>query len=114
MSIPIGSIRLKELYSRENYVKFGWSPRLCSYLKIQYTDGVSTISKKRGGKLVSDSFVNSGTPIEWECANGHRWFAKYDHIKNDSWCPICSAGLSENITRLILERITEKPLEYQL
>ena len=75
-------------------------------ITIQFLD---TIAKKRGGKLVSDSYVNSGTPIEWDCANGHRWFAKYDHIKNDSWCPICSAGLSENITRLILERITEKP-----
>jgi hypothetical protein len=58
--------------------------------------------------LISEKFRNSGEPIEWECANGHKWFAKYDHIKNDSWCPICSAGISENITRLILESITGK------
>jgi hypothetical protein len=72
-------------------------------------DFLNSIAFRKGGRLLSKKYINSGAPIEWECANGHRWFAKYDHIKNDSWCPICSAGISESITRLIFERITEKP-----
>jgi hypothetical protein len=74
-------------------------------ITVEFLD---TIAKRKGGKLISTTYTNSGSPIEWECANGHRWFAKYDHIKKDSWCPVCSAGLSENIARLILEHITQK------
>ena len=70
---------------------------------------LDSIAKRKGGKLISTIYINSGSPIEWECAYGHRWLAKYDHIKKDSWCPVCSAGISENITRLILEYITQKP-----
>jgi hypothetical protein len=71
-------------------------------------DFLNSIAKRKGGKMISNNYINSGLPIEWECANGHRWFAKYDHIKKDSWCPICSSGISENVTRLILEHITQK------
>ncbi len=96
-------------------IKSGTWCQKCHNLKVgSQENGISldllrSTADKKGGKLISEKYINSGQPLEWECANGHRWFAKYDHIKNDSWCPICSAGISESITRLILERITEKP-----
>ena len=95
-------------------IKSGTWCQKCHNLEVgSQEDGITldflhSVAVRKGGRLISKQYINSGEPIEWECANGHRWFAKYDHIKNDSWCPICSAGISENITRLILERITEK------
>jgi hypothetical protein len=44
-------------------------------------DFLRSVAHKKGGRLISKKYINSGEPLEWECANGHKWFAKYDHIK---------------------------------
>jgi hypothetical protein len=95
-------------------IKSGTWCQKCHNLEVgSQEDGITldflhSIAVRKGGRLISKQYINSGEPIEWECSNGHRWFAKYDHIKNDSWCPICSAGITENIARLVIESITKK------
>jgi hypothetical protein len=46
---------------------------------------------KRGGKCLSEKYINSQTPLEWQCANGHIWKAAPDSISlSNTWCRICS------------------------
>ena len=63
-------------------------------------------AQKRGGACLSAKYVNSKTHLHWECAEGHEWTAKPDHVLKGHWCPICSAGVSERICRALLERMT--------
>ncbi len=48
------------------------------------------IAAERGGRCLSETYVNTGTPLEWECAEGHRWTANANNIKRGSWCPVCA------------------------
>jgi len=48
-------------------------------------------AKNRGGRVVSDRYVDAHSKILWECAYGHRWEARLCDIKNHkSWCPFCT------------------------
>jgi hypothetical protein len=48
------------------------------------------IAIEKGGKLLSDSYINGQTPLLWECNKGHQWKAAPALLKyQDSWCPLC-------------------------
>lgn len=47
------------------------------------------VAAAKGGKCLSDKYVNSGTKLEWECRHGHKWQAKPGNIVFGQWCPIC-------------------------
>lgn len=47
-------------------------------------------AKTHGGQLISLEFKNKENKMEWECVKGHRWFAKWNHVKDGSWCPFCA------------------------
>ncbi|MFP3414319.1 hypothetical protein SB773_22455 [Bacillus sp. SIMBA_074] len=65
------------------------------YKSSTVLDELREIAKKRGGNLLSAFYVNSKTPLKWQCAKGHIWEARPNNIKNGSWCPECS-GLKRN------------------
>lgn len=46
------------------------------------------IAAERGGRCITRIYVNSRTPMEWECENGHRWWQKPKYIKTN-WCKEC-------------------------
>lgn len=49
------------------------------------------IAAERGGKCLSDRYVNAHTKLLWECSEGHRWETRPLSIKNKgSWCPFCA------------------------
>ncbi len=48
------------------------------------------LANQRGGKCLAQVYVNNRTPLEWECARGHRWLARPGNIKMGDWCPYCS------------------------
>jgi hypothetical protein len=48
------------------------------------------IAFDRGGKCLSDFFVNANTHLEWECGEGHKWKAKPVEIRQGRWCRRCS------------------------
>jgi hypothetical protein len=47
------------------------------------------IATKKGGKCISDEYVNSSTKLRWECGRGHIWDAAPSDIKRGKWCPEC-------------------------
>lgn len=58
------------------------------------------IARERGGKLVSEKYINNRTPLVWECKKGHQWKARPLNIQHQkTWCPYCYGnhpGLSRN------------------
>ena len=44
-------------------------------------DEIRADAARRGGKLVSETYVDSLTLMDWECAQGHRWRAVAHSIR---------------------------------
>jgi hypothetical protein len=83
----------------------GWCLE-CSGKKPLTIEEMHQISKSRGGKCLSTKYVNKETKLEWECAEGHTWFATPGSIKNaKSWCPTCNFFYSEEICRTTFEQL---------
>ena len=51
---------------------------------------MKSIAEGRGGKCLSDTYVNAQRNLLWECAEGHQWKAIPNSIKRGSWCQICA------------------------
>lgn len=70
-----------------------WCP-VCSGKKRGSTQrgslaGCIDLAKARGGKCISESYVNIGTKLRWRCEVGHEWDASPNSIQQGSWCPFC-------------------------
>lgn len=87
--------------------KGSWCPYCAGSGKLTI-EGMREIAKQRGGKCLSNKYVNNQTKLLWECAEGHQWEAIPNRIKMGTWCPICSSGLGERIAREYFEQIFEK------
>jgi hypothetical protein len=51
---------------------------------------IDRTAAEHGGRCLS-VYVNSETPMEWECAKGHRWMAPWSRVNKGKWCPSCAA-----------------------
>ena len=102
--------------AKPNNIKNGQWCRKCSIeqglskRRIAGLEACRELARERGGECVSTCYRNSGTPLEWRCADGHEWFASLSTVKHQgSWCPTCSAGLGERITRTYFEQLLGVP-----
>jgi len=48
------------------------------------------LAATRGGKCLSTTYVNATTKLEWQCNQGHTWFALSGNIRAGEWCKTCS------------------------
>ncbi len=81
----------------------------CAYCsgRIKLTiDEMRQIAKARGGKCISNKYINNQTNLLWECSEGHRWEAVPNSIKHGSWCRKC-AGL-EKLTIDYMQNVAEE------
>ncbi|RHZ69844.1 hypothetical protein Glove_277g30 [Diversispora epigaea] len=65
----------------------------CLYCSGRYSCNLELAKKvanKKGGDCISEKYINSITPLLWQCAKNHIWYANLDKVKNsDTWCPFC-------------------------
>ena len=47
------------------------------------------LASQRDGKCLSTVYEASYVDLEWECKNGHRWFAPPKSVKQGYWCNQC-------------------------
>lgn len=59
-------------------------------VKEDYLAELQKLAKRKGGKCVSENYVKSGSPLLWECKEGHRWKAVPGSIRGGHWCPECA------------------------
>jgi hypothetical protein len=82
--------------SHFNVTQVDLKPAYCPQLLKEYQD----IAILRGGRLVSEAYININTQLIWECGNKHQWRATPSKIKHaGSWCPTC-AGRNKTIEAL--------------
>ncbi len=84
-----------------------WCPK-CYLDKEGHLKNIEEIAKLRGGLSLSKKYINAHTHLKFRCQLGHVWKTKPNTIKNGSWCPICSQGLSERMCRKFFETIFNK------
>jgi|GEM_PF-631599 len=83
-----------------------WCPHCVGLAKIDIKT-LQQIAIDRGGRLISEEYVNSYTPLIWECSEKHRWSAAARNVKNGgTWCPYCSTSKSENQFRDVIEEMS--------
>lgn len=83
-------------WETESYVilKGHWCPR-CAATERGRTRRLTLqemrkIAAEKGGRCLSNEYINANTHLLWECSKGHRWKAIPNSIKQGSWCSICS------------------------
>jgi len=87
------------LVTIENARKLELARKSRAVLKKNRKDGPSSpvgiftaaqkIASIKGGKCRSEKFSDRFSSLEWECPDGHRWFAKSISVKNGIWCKEC-------------------------
>ncbi len=88
-----------------------WCPKCsakrCGKARRLGIEKMQQIAAERGGKCLSEIYVNSTTKLWWECAEGHTWEAIPDSIKQGHWCPKCAGkakGTIEEMQQIAAER----------
>ncbi|NOZ48109.1 MAG: hypothetical protein GXO79_15230 [Chlorobi bacterium] len=67
-----------------------WCP-VCAGNKKLTIEEMVELANKKGGKCLSQKYINSKSKLLWECKIGHRWFTSAFSIKvRNSWCPVCN------------------------
>lgn len=84
-----------------------WCPKCADTFPLTIEE-MQKIAASRGGKCLSEKYINKNFKLLWECSEGHRWEAAPDNIKNGRWCPDCSSGLGERICRTFFEQLFKK------
>jgi hypothetical protein len=83
-----------------------WCP-VCAGKRKHTLDDAVRLAESRGGKCLSQEYINSNVKMMWECEKGHIWFAPFKRVKNNgTWCLICSGSAKHTIEymREIAER----------
>lgn len=65
-----------------------WCPH-CSNVAKKSIHYMNILANSKGGKCLSTEYINMHTKLEWQCAKGHRWFAKPNDIQSGHWCKQC-------------------------
>ena len=74
-----------------NILQGTWCPR-CGGTQKLTLKMLQKTATDRGGKCLSEEYVNSKTPMVWQCSEGHQWEADAGHIRNGNWCPECGGS----------------------
>jgi hypothetical protein len=83
--------------SPHRLVRGSWCPR-CAGRRLGI-EHMHAMAAERGGRCVSQEFVDAYTKLQWECAEGHRWWAKPTVVRcAGTWCPHCA--WNENAARM--------------
>jgi hypothetical protein len=65
--------------------------RQCYYDSMRDTlESMQEMAKSRGGRCLSERYVDAATHLVWECDKGHAWRAVPHSIANGTWCPQCA------------------------
>jgi len=77
-------------------------------LRSKYTiEDMQALAEERGGKCLSENYVNPHTKLEWKCEKGHVWFATPNNVKRGSWCPECGKLKMGEARKLSIEEMRE-------
>ena len=68
--------------------RVSWCPYCAG--RHQDIDDMRRLALDRGGKCLSEAYVDNRTNLTWACEKGHVWEACPNPIKSGTWCPVCA------------------------
>jgi hypothetical protein len=82
-----------------------WCPT-CVRCRKYSLDDMYELAKTRGGKCLSEIYVNSHTKIKWQCKFEHTFFTRPSDVRNSyQWCPTCKQSKGEYLIELTLKKL---------
>jgi hypothetical protein len=90
-----------KFWSVANSVKRGYWCRKCGGTAPLSIEDLQKFAERKGGELLSTEYIDARTDYQWQCAEGHDWWASPANVmkKNGTWCNSCKDGVSERICR---------------
>ena len=58
------------------------------------TEEMRQLAENKGGKLLSEKYIDANTKLKFECAEGHIWLARPTNMYRGVWCQICAAEVN--------------------
>ncbi|MCA9594106.1 MAG: hypothetical protein KC776_12370 [Myxococcales bacterium] len=77
-----------------------WCPE-CAHTRRPKLEEVQRAAREQGGRCLSKRYINSTTPLSFECRYGHRWRTRPLNVRRGCWCPKCArrrGGAREPLT----------------
>jgi len=65
-----------------------WCPT-CRH-HVPSIDDMRRLADKRGGRCLSETYVNAKTPLQWRCAKHHTWWSMPHEVQRGKWCAACA------------------------
>ncbi|PCC75263.1 hypothetical protein SAMN02745121_04014 [Nannocystis exedens] len=66
-----------------------WCPR-CADTRLGIAE-MQRMAAAHGGSCISKKYVDRHTHLQWECGEGHRWWARPSAVRDQhTWCPDCA------------------------
>ena len=66
-----------------------WCPKCAHDRRRNDISFCHDLAFKKGGKCLSQEYINIDTKLLWECDKKHQWRATPNKIKQGRWCPYC-------------------------
>lgn len=67
-------------------------------IRNEKLEELQLIAKKKGGKCLSEHYVNNHLKLKWKCKENHQWEATAKSVKQQqTWCPYCSGHAPRTI-----------------
>jgi hypothetical protein len=63
-------------------------------------DDMRRLASSRGGRCVSEFYINAHTHLRWSCAEGHSWNAQLANVRRGSWCPFCAGEAPKTLSEM--------------
>jgi hypothetical protein len=64
--------------------------RLCFNLGTRATlDVARQLAQDKGGRCLSTEYTHAKASMQWSCARGHTWQARFTNIRQGAWCRQC-------------------------
>lgn len=87
--------------------KHSWCPHCAGLVRLTL-EVAQSVAIERGGKCLSEEYVNSKSPLSWRCKKGHVWNNSLSGVRNQKqWCPYC-AGKAKLTIELMRDIATSR------
>jgi very-short-patch-repair endonuclease len=85
-------------------IQNNWCPNCAGRPKRSISDA-KKLAKERGGKCLSTEYINNKTNLLWKCGKcNYIWKARFDRVKNGTWCPKCKISRGERAISSFLNK----------
>ncbi|MBI4946887.1 MAG: hypothetical protein HY840_10875 [Bacteroidetes bacterium] len=76
-----------------------WCPA-CNTKQKGTIEAMRGIAKERGGKCLSNIYINNTFKLLWQCSKGHVWKSSPHSVKDSSWCPYCYGNVKHTLQKM--------------